>query len=268
MTQVSTKKVLENVRILDSWFRPQDSRFFVLAGLNRAKAEKRLLDQIAEWDRMIAQEVNQGRTGHSPLAKLRGWKRAITHLLTREAANADLEIVRTNGAGISSPYHINSLNRELEDYVTHHVTIIIAIKGDEASQVRRAIVEGLTREGLRPVANQEDGTRFVRHPSAAMEPDLLITGAVKMWDVDLPDPLFRFVRWCSNLQVIEEKTHRIIGTVSRTGREGHITRKEAWARSSKAMQAAITSEIIHALASNIYGEPQESEPSSQPACPR
>jgi len=267
LTQVSTKKVLENVRILDSWLRPQDSRFFVLAGLNRAKAEQRLLDHIAEWDRMIAQEVKQGRTGLSPLAKLRGWKRAITHLLTRETANADLRIIRTNGSGISSPYHLDSLNRELEDYVTHHVTINIAIEGDQGSQVRRAIVEGLSREGLRPVATQEDGTGSVGQPPSSREPDLLIKGVVKMWDIDLPDPLFRYVRWCSDLEMIEGTTHRIIGSVSRTGREGHMTRKEARARSSKAMQAIITSEIIHTLAANIYGEPQEVGPSS-PACPR
>ena len=72
--------------------------------------------------------------------------------------------------------------------------------------------------------------------------------------MDLPDPLFVYVRWCSDLLVLENKPQRIIGVVSRSGREGHVTQKEALARASKAMQAAVTSDVANALSSYIYGD--------------
>ena len=77
-----------------------------------------------------------------------------------------------------------------------------------------------------------------------------------------------YVRWCSDLLVLEDTPQRIIGVVSRSGREGHVTQKEAIARASKAMQAAVTLDVANALSSYIYGDVEELAPPSTTACPR
>lgn len=89
-----------------------------------------------------------------------------------------------------------------------------------------------------------------------------------MWKLDLPDPRFVYVRWCADLLVLEDKLQRIIGVVSRSGREGHITKAEAFVRASKAMQAAVISDVTEALSDFIYGEVEELAPPSSTACPR
>ena len=131
-------------------------------------------------------------------------------------------------------------------------------------------MEGLSREGFYTVnqnprlANTDQNTGITQPEKA----DLLIKGSATMWNADLPDPRFVYVRWCADLLVIEDKPQRIIGVVSRSGREGHLTQGEAFARASKAMQAAVVSDVTKALSVFIYGEVEDLPPPSKTSCPR
>ena len=51
-------------------------------------------------------------------------------------------------------------------------------------------------------------------------PDLVITGRTRFWEIDVPDPLFQYVRWCSDFQIVDRVTQRVVGVVSRSGRRG------------------------------------------------
>ena len=271
VTQVTTRKVLENVHILDTWYHPTDRQHFVLAGMKRAQVERTLLDQISEHDITIEKEVAQGRTGTTKLTKIRGFKRAINHLLLREAVNVDLRVVRENGIGVDSNYKLSDLKKELEDYLAENVVIEVQIEGEQQAQIRRAVLEGLGREGLVPLikeSNSNSGSFTWRNQGTnGITTDLLISGTARLWEIDLPDPLFRYVRWCSDLQVVEQGSLRLIGIVSRSGREGHITPEEARVRASKAMQAAVSSEVAESLAAYIYGEGKE-DSVTHAACPK
>jgi len=270
VTQVSTKKVLINVMILDRWERPHADHFFVLAGMDRIQSEKGLVQQISELDQRIDKEVTESRTAKDPLTKIRRLKRALKTLRLREEANIDLRIVRVSGLGNPPAYHRGDLKNELDHYLRNELSIRIQIQGEQASVIRRALLEGLSREGFLSVNHQKhsassNGTKSsLTHGQA----DLLITGAATIWNLDLPDPLFVYVRWCSDLLVLEDKPQRIIGVVSRSGREGHVTQKEAFARASKAMQAAVTSDVSKALSNFIYGDVEDLAPPSKTACPR
>ena len=273
VTQVSTKEVLKNVTVLDSWNQPEKKQFYVLAGMDRSKAEKALRDQISEWDQTVEKEITVGRTAENKLSKIRGYKRAIKFLTLREEANRKLHIVRIDGSGMAAPYRLQELKRELETYLMNELLVRITIESQEETQIRRALLEGLSREGLLSVGS---GTNSSSSSSSSPSTnsangapaDLLIQGSAKLWKMDLPDPLFVYVRWCSDLQVIEQAKQRIVGVVSRSGREGHITLDEAKARASKAMQAAVTSDIARTLSVFIYGDAEELSPPSKTACPR
>ena len=97
VTQVSTKEVLKNVTVLDTWYQPKKKQFYVLAGMERSKAEKALRDQISEWDQTVEKEITEGRAAENKLSKIRGYKRAINYLNLREDANRKLQIVRIDG---------------------------------------------------------------------------------------------------------------------------------------------------------------------------
>ena len=270
VTQVSTKKVLENVMILARWEQPHADRYLVLAGMDRRQSEKALIEELAALDQAIEKDVRESRTGGDTLTKVRRLKRAIRNTRLREDMNADLRIIRVSGTGNPPVYQIDDLKNELDRHLRENLDVRIQIQGDQESLIRRALLEGLTREGFvstkqgQPLASS-NGTEPL---SSADEADLLITGVATLWKVDLPDPIFVYVRWCADLLVLETTPQRIIGVVSRSGREGHITQTEAFARASKAMQAAVTSDVTDALSDLIYGEVEDLPLPSRPACPR
>ncbi len=256
LTHVTTQKVLEDVHILDAWRRRDDGQYFVLAGLDRAKAERMLVGRIAEYDRVIQENVEQGRTGMDVLTRLRGLKRAERNVQRREVANTDLQIIRTSGEGVLASYSTVKIQRELQDYVRHHIRIDVRIMGDQKAPIQQAVWDGLHQEGFIPLEHSE--------PESLLDPsdsnvsrnsaDFLITGKTRLEDLRLFDPLFKYVRWCSDLQVIESSGHRVIGAVSRSGREGHITQAEARMRATHAMQKAVSTEISQTFARYLYDD--------------
>jgi len=50
-----------------------------------------------------------------------------------------------------------------------------------------------------------------------------VKGRVRLWDADVPDPQFKYVRWCSDFVIVDIGTQRMVGAVSRGGREGYLT---------------------------------------------
>ncbi len=264
LTLVSTEKVLENVHVLDSWYQPENVQFFALAGLDRQKAERKLLERLAVYDMAIDINVKHGRAQGEVITRLRGYKRAIRDLHLRRLINEDLRIVRLTGEGVSTLYVVEDIQRELEAYLLKDVRIDLKITGDQHAQVRQAVWEGLNREGF---VTLDHGTKTLRTTEAnssegSMSPDFLITGTTRLDDLKLFDPLFKYVRWCSDLQIIESHGHRVIGVVSRSGREGHITQQEARVRASQAMQAVVSTEIAQSFVRYIYDEHTERSSSS------
>jgi len=260
VTRVTTDKVLENVRVLDAWTDPRTGQHYVLAGVNRAQAGSALAERIAELDRGIAAEVGEARQSTDKLGAVRHLRRALKDQVLREALNADLRVIRTSGQGDESRYRVAELADEVTGLLHTHFVVDIEVSGDHAEVVRRAITEGLVREGM-PVGH--------RHTGAASSQVLLVKGVVKVWGVDVPDPQFRFVRWCSDFTVLDGDGGRVLGAVSKSGREGHLTVREATAKAVRVMQQEVASDLARTLAGYVYGETELSgAPSAPAACPR
>ncbi len=269
VTKVSTDKVLENVRILDGWFDPKTGRHYALAGMNRMQAGTAMQEKIAELDETVEAEMKESRQAQDKLAHLRNIRRAVKSLVLREAYNADLRVIRQSGRGSEAAYRVADLTAELEQFVTANVTISVDVAGEQAEPVRRAVMEGLIREGLPVTARRagagtgSDRTEGANHPLA-----LLVKGTVRLWKADVPDPQFRYVRWCSDFVIVEAGTQRVVGAVSRTGREGHLTEGEAQAKAVRVMQQEVTSELAKSLAGYVYGDFEPSGTIPPAACPR
>ena len=248
MTKVTTKKLLENVKILESWYRETDRQFFVLAGLDRKQAERVLLERLSDLDLKIEGSVIQGRTHPQKIQRSRGYKHALTLLQQRAAITDDLRVIRLSGEGVPPPYSVHQIRNEVMNFVANHVVIALAIEGESHEELERAIWEGLKDEGLLASA---------RRPEPGMsgtQADLIISGTGRLWTVDLPDPLFRYVRWCGDIQIRETDSDRLVGVVSRSGREGHITEREARVRASTTMQEILSKEVARILTQSVLME--------------
>jgi len=268
LTKVSTDKVIENVRVLDAWRDPATGRHHVLAGMHRAQAEAALAERVTELDRTVEADVAEARQPGEPLATIRRLHRAIKNLVLREAYNADLRVIRASGQGTPARHRVAELTGALEQFMAAHLLVGVEVQGDEVEAVRRAIVEGLIREGLPVTARTLGSDVPATGDGSGKLLELLVKGTVRLFDANMPDPRFRYVRWCSDFVLLEPRTQQIIGAVSRGGREGHVTTGEATAKAIRVLQHEVSSELARTLARYVYGETDQPVMLPSAACPR
>ena len=261
VTKVSTDKVLENVRIADVWYDSESRVYYALSVMNRPQAEASLMEKVAALDRTIDTDVAESRQSIDKLAKVRALRRAGRNLVLREVYNTDLRVIRLSGQGTPSAYQVNELSGELEQFLATNLVLAVQVSGDHAEPVGRALAEGLIRAGLRVTTKMEG--------EEGGSPELIVRGTVRLFPIDVRDPHFKYVRWCSDFEVVEPGTRRVVGATAHGGREGHLTEREATAKTLRVMQQALSSDVAKAIAAHIFGEIVLPETATMPAsCPR
>ena len=266
LTRVSTDKVLENATIVDRWYDAKKNLHYALGGMHRAQAETAFMERLTDLDRTIQSDVDEAHQTSDRLAKVRALRRAARNLVLRETYNADLRVIRASGQGTAAAYRVQDLTRELEEYLSSHLVLAVSVTGDHVEPVQRALTEGLIKEGLR-VATVAPGTEM---PAAASpSPELLIRGMVRVWPIDVRDPQFMYVRWCSDFEVVDLAGQQIVGAISKGGKEGHLSEREATAKVIRVMQQDLSGDVAKAIANHIYGESELPAEAIRPAgCPR
>ncbi|MBX3302240.1 MAG: LPP20 family lipoprotein [Nitrospira sp.] len=261
VTKVSTEKVLENVRVMDNWYDSDNELHYALAVMNRSQAEASLMNKLQELDRAITAEIAKARQADDKLVKVRALLKAGRNTILREAYNTDLRVIRHSGQGIPSAYRPNELFSELEQFLAVNLALAAHVSGDQAELAQHALVEGLLREGLhvRTQASEAD----------TGSPELLVRGTVRLFPVKMGDPHFKYVRWCSDFEVLNVVTGQVIGAVARGGKEGHLTESEAVAKTLRVMQQEVSSEVAKAIAAQILDDDALPVMTAMPVgCPR
>ncbi len=183
VTNVSTDKVLENVKVLDTWYDRHQGMHYVLAGMHRGQGEAAMMDKMRELDRTIETDLLEARRTTDKLTKVRNLRRATRNLVMRDAYNADLRVIRSSGQGTPAAYRVNELSNELDQFLSTNLVLAVEVTGDHAEPIQGSLMEGLIREGLH-VTTQRAGS------------ELLVRGTVRIWPIDVRDPQFKYVRWC------------------------------------------------------------------------
>ncbi|HET7057121.1 MAG TPA: LPP20 family lipoprotein [Nitrospiraceae bacterium] len=261
VTKVSTEKVLENVRIADVWYDADSRSYYALGVMNRSQAETALMEKVSTLDRAIEADVVDSRQTTDKLAKVRALRRAGRNLVLREVYNTDLRVIRLSGQGAPSVYRVNELSGELEQFLATNLVLAVQVSGDHAEPVGRALEEGLIREGLHVTTKTA--------PEEAGSPELIVRGTVRLFPIEVRDPNFKYVRWCSDFEVVEPGTQRVVGATAHGGREGHLTEREATAKTLRVMQQELSTDVAKAIAAHIFGEVALPQTATMPAsCPR
>lgn len=269
LTSVSTDKVLENVRIVDRWADVRNGLHYALAGMHRSQAETSFMERITELDRSIGEDVEAAHHPSDKLAKVRALRRAARNLVLRETYNADLRVIRPSGQGTAAAYRVSELTHELEQFLATNLVLAVAVTGDQVEPAQRALTEGLLKEGLQVTSRPWGGDRSMGGDANGPSPELLVRGILRVWPIDLRDPQFKFVRWCSDFEVVDLTSQRVVGALSKGGREGHLSEREATAKVVRVMQQEFSADVAKAIAAHVYGESELPAQASQPAgCPR
>jgi hypothetical protein len=269
LTRVSTDKVLENVQIVDRWVDVDKGLHYALAGMHRSQAETSFMERIAQLDRSIRDDVEDFQRSSDKLARVRALRRAARNLVLRETYNADLRVIRPSGQGTAAAYRVSELTHELEQFLAMNLVLAVAVTGDQAEPAQRALIEGLLKEGLQVTSRPWGEDRSIGGDSSGPSPELLVRGVVRVWPIDVRDPQFKFMRWCSDFEVVDVASQRVVGALSKGGKEGHLSEREATAKVMRVMQQEFSADTAKAIAAYVYGESELPLQVSQPAgCPR
>ena len=269
LTRVSTDKVLENVQIVDRWIDVPKGLHYALAGMHRPQAETAFMERISELDRSIGDDVEEFQRLSDNLARVKALRRAARNLVLRETYNADLRVIRPSGQGTVAAYRVSELTQQLEQFLAANLVLAVAVTGDQAEPAQRALIEGLLKEGLQVTSRPWGGDRLIGGDSSGPSPELLVRGVVRVWSIDVRDPQFKFVRWCSDFEVMNLTSQRVVGALSKGGKEGHLSDREATAKVVRVMQQEFSTDVAKAIAAHVYGESELPAQTSWPAgCPR
>jgi hypothetical protein len=270
LTKVSTDKVLENAKIAETWFDEKAKLHYGLAVIDRAQATTAIRERITNLDSKAGEQLAEAGKTTEKLEKIKNLRRVIKTLMLREVYNTDLRIVNPKGMGVDPDTSIVRVTNDLEKLLREGFLISVEVLGAQAEMVRKSIIEGLNREGMsvQGAVAGGAGSGFEEIEEGPKKPDILIKGEVSIWKADIPDPTWKYVRWCADFQVIETKGKKIMGVVAKSGKEGHLTVDEAELKSLRAMQPELISALAKDVASYIYGEAQEIKGTPMSACPK
>jgi hypothetical protein len=220
-------------------------------------------------DRSIRDDVEEAHRPTDKLARVKALRRAARNLVLRETYNADLRVIRPSGQGTAAAYRVSELTHELEEFLSTNLVLAVAVTGNQAEPAQRALTEGLLKEGLQVTSRPWGGDRSIGGDSSGPSPELLVRGIVRVWPIDVRDPQFKFVRWCSDFEVVDLTSQRVVGALSKGGKEGHLSEREATAKVVRVMQQEFSADVAKAIAAHVYGESELPVHASQPAgCPR
>ncbi len=258
MTVVSTDKILENVVIAETWEDPDDSRVYVLAVMDRGRSAAILHERIRILDEKAIELYHSAGGGFTPsqdppgrgkLSMVRDLHGALRALVSREALNADLQVIDPTGRGVQAVLSLAEVADALSRFLSDRFRMGVAASGPYAVRLQGAILEGMTAEGLVVSAPPDRG-------EAADEPvlkemDLMVRGDLRLESLRLQGR--PFFRWTVRCRLVEPASDRVLELVSRSGREGHLTQAEAEERAIRAALEAVRGEIVPALARTILG---------------
>ncbi len=235
-------------------------RRLTLDNLTRVSTDK-VLENVRIVDRWVDRQkgLHYALAGmHRPQAETSFMERIVE--LDRSISD-DIEEAHRSSDKLAK---VRALRRAARNLV-----LAVAVTGDQVEPAQRALTEGLLREGLQVTSRPWGGDRSLGGDSSGPSPELLLRGVVRVWLIDVRDPQFKFVRWCSDFEVVDLTSQRVVGALSKGGKEGHLSEREATAKAVRVMQLEFSTEVAKAIAAHVYGESELPAPASQPAgCPR
>lgn len=238
-TEVSSNKILEEVRIAERWEDPVSKANYALAVLDRVKAASNLRQKSMAAEMEAKEWSERAEKSADPLEQARDLHKAILAARRNEGYEADLGVIQpTATAGGLPLVHTSELNGRLTALLAEHFRVGVHLSGPHADAVRDAVLAGLHERGF----------------SSGDQEDITISGEVAFDEADLKDPRWRYVRWTAHLTLTQKETGKIFGSFARSGREGQLSSSEADRKALVAVQTEMTQAAGGTLMKFIFGE--------------
>ncbi len=242
ITRVSTHKLLSGVRIARVFKQTKpDNVFYALAVLNRKQSAMIVKYKIQELDIEIRRLIHNAEKEEDKLSKIKILKEAIQQYVLREAYDAEFRIVNKSGKGVSSDTGFNEIKNRLTSILLRDFLIFLSVKGDRASEIHEALIEGLNRQGF---SISEDFNRA----------SVVARGNVEIMPIEFGAQEWKYVRWRVHFDLIDQKGGAIFGSIGKTGRYGHISLSQAEDRAVLKVKEMLTADIADDITKYIFSQ--------------
>lgn len=237
-TEVSTQKVLEQTRIAERWIDSVSKVHYALAVLDRAKSASALRQRSLDAEMEAREWEARAKKSADPLDQARALHKALLAARKTELYESDIRVIQPTGQGDGLKTRAALLDDQLKTLLSRSFKVDVQIDGPQAAAVRDAILAGLHDKGF----------------TSGGEGDLLIKGRVGLEETDLKDPKWRYIRWTADLTLTHREGQREFGRILRSGKEGHLTPKEAERKAQAALQKELSETVGESVLKLIYGE--------------
>lgn len=242
ITEVSTKKVLSGVRIVQvhETTTPKPI-YYALAVLDRNQSAEVLRYKIKETDQDIKNLLSNAKHEEDKLSKIKGLKTCIRKYILREAYDAELRIVSPSGKGVVPPINFIKIKNMLNDILLRDFLIALSVKGSKAKEIQEALVVALNQKGF---SVSEDFDKV----------SVIVRGDVEIKPIDRGTSEWKYVRWNIHIDLIDKRGGAIFGSVNKTGREGHLSLPQAENKAVRKIRKTVTTDIAEELKQYIFSQ--------------
>ena len=241
--KVSTHKVLSGVQIAEIYHESKPSNsFFALAVLDREQSMIILRNKINMLDKDIQTQLDRVERVSDQLSKIKELKAALeTHLL-RQAYDTELVIVNPSGQGINPPVAFVDIKNRLTDILAKEFRIRLEVKGDRAQDLQEALADALTQEGFSLSGANEKA-------------NVLVKGSIEIKPLKQISEQWKYVRWKTAFDLVDLKGDSVFGSISDTGREGHLSLPQAQDRALLKIKKNLLPKVSQEIARYIFNPP-------------
>jgi len=122
------------------------------------------------------------------------------------------------------------------------INIVVNISGNCRKDIHKALTEAIAGMGF-TVSHASDNA------------DIIIKGTAEILNLDLNDPVWFFVRWSADFQLINCRDNSIFGRFKFSGKEGHLSTDEAENKAVYAMGKRVAAETDRYISKYLFRLP-------------
>jgi hypothetical protein len=240
ITELSTKKTLEGVQIVETWV-DSDQLVFKLAVLDRRKQALILEERLKELDNEVNNYSKTIRESSDKLQVARSYFASIRMIMRRDANNNDYRIINPSGRGMKFKNTLGTISSGLQEFLAREFNMAIQIVGPNSGKVRIALVENLTKSGFSILGQSSSNT-----------PHILVKGKLSFKKLDTSSSN-KFIRWRADFQLINLDDDKEFGSLVRRGREAHVSYEAAEQRALRILIQQVNEKLAKEIFTFVFG---------------
>lgn len=192
---VATDKVLDGVRIAETWLDSSVQEYHALAVLERSQAGRNIRQQIGELDQSTETELARAAAASDKLLAMAALNQAYQLQFNRQALQRTLKVIDLKGVGKPSQWNLADLRGQLENNLLS-LKIAADIEDDATGNLKRLVRGAMSQAGF---------------PAVNGVADFSIKANLQTTDVGLRQGWY-WMRGKVNIKLVEAATGKVRGT--------------------------------------------------------